>query len=300
MLKVCLWAALLIPFAPALSLNDIVWANITADTDGFGNVDGRGSITDKAEQLGLSMADVAQIRASVGYVICPASEGGNPIAMSAALVGTNMQIVTAAHAFIDYGGNVRTPLSECYFRNQAEPYVLVMLDVDTGYFNGAPVGVTRDYDFAEEWAVVALKEPITNVSPFRLGKGIGDGDHIIAIAAHQKSPPNLDPHQPVVQSCRKRDQRPNAAGGLNLYTDCDLSPLASGGPMLSRAVDGEFLMQGLIVSGGTDNVDGLPYSLLTGSFARAVPPIDGFGDAIREVGNSVLLLNGNKVRSVLD
>lgn len=272
-----LWTAL---FAYSAAL-----ANITLDTDGFGNVDGRGSITERASMLGLSEDEVSRIRASTGYVICPASKAGNPMAMSAVVVGSNMQIATASHAFIDFDGVNRDPLAECYFRTQEPEPTLVPLDfAQNRYINGAIAGEPRENFYPEEWAVVALQRPVIDAIPFLLGNGILDGTRIIAVSAHQKSSEREFPvGEPVVQACRKRAQR-----GNTLYVDCDVTQLASGGPILSLNEAGELVFQGLVVSGGNSTMDGTYFSLSSGSYNAAIAPQGEFRAAIEGIAANLL------------
>lgn len=260
-------------------------ANVTLDTDGFGNVDGRGSITERASILGLSEDEVARIRASTGYVICPASEAGNPLAISAVIVGSNMQIATAAHAFIDFDGVVRGPLVECWFQNQEPEPFKVLLDIAPNrYINGANPGVPREYHYPEEWAVVALLSPVTSATPFALGSGLSDDSTILVVSAHQKSSlRDFPPGEPVIQACRKRAQR-----GNRLFVDCDLTPLASGGPILSRSEAGELVFQGIVVSGGNSTMDYTYFSLSTGSYNAAIAPHTQFLDAIQSIAANVM------------
>ena len=111
----------------ALAAVSVAKAAVVADKDRFGNVDGRGALTAKAEQLGLSAAEVKRLRGATGYVICPGSAHGNGIVASAALVESAQVIVTVGHAFVDEKGVPRAPVEACVFRNQAVPPVEVPL-----------------------------------------------------------------------------------------------------------------------------------------------------------------------------
>lgn len=246
--------------------------------DAFGNCaadDGRMTLAEGKGPLGLADSEAEQIANSTGYIICPASKGGNPIGISAALVGSNMQIVTATHAFVDFDGKKREPLSECYFRNQGNPIQIIPVDM-SARANRFGTDGPREYDDPNEYAVVQLKEPVKGATAFKVDtQELGNGDSIIAISAHQESSTREFPSdQPVVQQCKNREKRTVSGAPTQYYTDCDLTPMASGGIILARNASGELSVKGIVVSGGNDSVNCLPFSLKTGSFNRAIA-IDG-------------------------
>lgn len=255
-------------------------ANIILDTDRFGNFDGRGSITELASILGLSEDEVSRIRASTGYVVCPGTENGNGAIMSAVVVGSGMQIATAAHAFIAMNGVNREPLAECYFRTQEPEPTSVPLDFSGNkYINGAVPGEPRTGDNAEEWAVVALQRPIPGATPFIIEIGLPERSEVIAVSAYQVSPTReFSSQEPVIQACRKRAQVRTI-----LFLDCDLSEFGSGGPILTKNRAGDLVFQGIMVTSGAEHLNYSPFSLSTGSYTVAIAPLDEFRAAIESI-----------------
>jgi hypothetical protein len=263
-------------------------ANIMSDVDAFGNEDGRGTLLERQTDLGLTSAESKQIRTSTGYVICPASKGGNPIVISGALVGSNMQVVTASHAFIDEKGKKREPLSDCYFRNQDNPAQIVQFDFDSGTEKLGVTGV-RGYEDPNDYAVVRLKSPVKDAIPFRAdGQVLTKDESIIAVAAHQKSPTREFPSDlPVVQQCYNRETRTPNGAPAQYYTDCDASPIASGGVLLNRDSSGALAVKGIVVAGGKDVLNGQPYNISTGSYTRAIAINGSFGSDLASVRDSI-------------
>ena len=268
-------------------------ANIvgTGEKDANGNCaadDGRMSLSEGKAPLGLGDLEAEQIANSTGYIICPASKGGNPLAISAALVGSNMQIVTATHAFIDYDGKKREPLSECYFRNQGNPVQMVKIDVSAAA-NRFGTGGARGYDDPNEYAVVRLKEPVAGAIPFKAESDeLSNGETIIAVSAHQKSNTReFSPHEPVVQVCKNREKRSVPSAPTQYYTDCDLTPMASGGIIVARNSSGELSMKGIVVSGGNDSMNCQPFSLTTGSYTRAIAVDGNFKQDVTSISSSL-------------
>ncbi len=265
----------------------IVQANVVSDTDQFGNTDGRGSLTEKASELGLSDAEVGRIRATSGYVICPGTTYKNPSIMSASMLGNRM-IVTALHAFFDDDpGRRRDPLSECYFRNQADPAEIVALDLEEGRYRFGK-DVSPDTGDALDYAVVGLKDQVAGAQPFSYDSDeVEEGTWVLELAAHQKSPTRTFPgDQPVIQQCRVRDIL--RGNGPSLYiADCDASPLGSGGPMLTRNSDGELVVRGILIATGKQTLNGQPYDLPSGSASYFISTTGSFAAAIEEVGASL-------------
>jgi hypothetical protein len=86
-------------------------------------VDPRGLLTIKGPELGLSAQETAQIRQTVGDVVCAGVQGtGFP-------VGQGGQILTNAHIFVDDNGRDRTNLEKCFWQNKEIPFQRVPLDV---------------------------------------------------------------------------------------------------------------------------------------------------------------------------
>ena len=254
-------------------------AAVVADKDRFGNVDGRGALDEKAEQLGLSTADVAHLRSAAGYVVCPGSTHGNGIVASAALVGSAQVVLTVGHAFVDELGRPRAPLSHCVFRVQSNPPVEVPLAGEDAVRSGLTSPPTphspRDY------AVAVLSRPVPGAVPLRLAAPLATDTRVVGIVAWQEiDGKSLDPNMPVVQDCAIRDSDP-AEGRLptNYLTDCDLGPVGSGGHILVRQ-GGEWATAGVFSTSGGDLSVGRSFSRRLGSYTRVIGVDGGVADAL--------------------
>lgn len=251
-------------------------AAVVEDKDRFGNVDGRGAIDTKADQLGLTAADVELLRGATGYVICPGSERDNGIVASAALVESNQLVVTVGHAFIDEKGGSRGPIGDCLFRNQSIPPTEVRLaggDHIWVGLDGAPV----PHD-PNDYAVALLSRPVTGAAPLKMNNpmsGLGLGDRVIGIVAWQEIEGQaLDPGTPVVQECVLRDfDASNGTQPTNYLTDCDLGPMGSGGHVVVRA-GGAWVTGGVFSTSGGERSVGRSFSRRLGSYTRVVA-VDG-------------------------
>lgn len=244
-------------------------AAVVEDKDRFGNVDGRGALTEKAVQLGLSAGDVERLRGATGYVVCPGTEHRNGIVASAALVESAQVIVTVGHAFVDEQGLPRGPIGECVFRNQAMPPVEVPLAGGDAIWVGLG-GAARPHD-PEDYAVAVLARPVAGAKPLRLrGDRAAIDERMIGIVAWQEMTPAMDAAAPVVQDCAVRDLDP-AAGNqpTNYLTDCDLGPVGSGGHLIARA-GREWVTSGIFSTSGGERSVGRGFSRRLGSYTRVI------------------------------
>jgi hypothetical protein len=260
---------------------------VVEDKDRFGNVDGRGALTDKAALLKLSAADVIQLRGATGYVICPGSLAGNGIVASAALVESAQVIVTVGHALVDEAGRARAPLGDCLFRNQATPPVEMRLAGPDAVWIGL-AGPAKAHD-PRDYAVALLARPVPGAEPLRLAsKTLPAGARVIGIVAWQEiAGKPLDPDMPVVQDCAVRELDP-AEGTLptNYLTDCDLGPVGSGGHIVSRT-GGQWVTHGVFSSSGGALSVGRSYSRRLGSYTRAIGVDAGVAEAIEKALHSL-------------
>src|SRR6204780_2719692 len=90
-------------------------------------IDPRGLLSAKGPELGLSAQEMAQLRQTVGDVVCPGTQG------TAFLVGQGRAILTNAHVFVDENGNNRATLDKCFWKNKEEPFQRIA--VETGETN---------------------------------------------------------------------------------------------------------------------------------------------------------------------
>ena len=70
--------------------------------------DPRGLLSVKGPELGLSAQEMAQLRQTVGDVVCPGTQG------TAFLIGQGRDILTNAHIFVDENGKDRANLDKCF------------------------------------------------------------------------------------------------------------------------------------------------------------------------------------------
>ncbi|HQZ13786.1 MAG TPA: hypothetical protein PK286_12965 [Devosia sp.] len=244
-------------------------AAVVADKDRFGNVDGRGALTEKAGQLGLSDGDVERLRGATGFVVCPGTEHTNGIVASAALVESAQVIVTVGHAFVDEQGRPRAPIETCVFRNEAEPAVEIPLAGAGAVWNGLD-GAAKPHDPAD-YAVAVLSRPVPGAKPLRIrGDRAVVDERMIGIVAWQEMEPAAAEGVPVVQDCAVRDL--DAAAGnqpTNYLTDCDLSRGGSGGHLIARA-GREWVTSGVFSTSGGKLSVGRSFSRRLGSFTRVI------------------------------
>jgi hypothetical protein len=79
-------------------------------------IDPRGLLSVKGPELGLSAQEMAQLRQTVGDVVCPGTQG------TAFLIGQGHDIPTNAHIFVDENGKDRANLDKCFWQNKDEPF----------------------------------------------------------------------------------------------------------------------------------------------------------------------------------
>lgn len=258
-------------------------AAVVQDKDRFGDVDGRGSIDRKADQLGLSADDVKHLRAATGYVICPGKTHRNGIVASAALVESNQLIVTVGHAFVDEKGLPREPVEDCVFRNQAVPPTEISLAGGDALWVGLE-GAATPHD-PNDYAVALLSRPVAGATPLRVNNpvgGMGLDDHVIGIVAWQEiEGKKLDAGTPVVQDCVLRDfDASNGTQPTNYLTDCDLGPVGSGGHIVVKVGD-RWVTGGVFSTSGGERSVGRSFSRKLGSYTRVVAVDGGLGIVIK-------------------
>jgi hypothetical protein len=243
--------------------------------------DGRGPLLELAQSLGLSAAEVAQIRTVSGHVVCA---DGEPVTASGALYLTNDQVLTAAHVFFDADGSRK---SQCFFRQQAarSEWLLLVPDSANARFGASPPRPGSNND----WAIVRLAEPIAGAEPFGLDTIRPEaGDPLIVLSAQPSGFEHLDPSVPVAQQCSVR-RAPISTEATSFYrTDCDASSGSSGGMHLFRR-NGELVFRGITISTGPSRdpaLNGAQYDEQGGSVTTAL----GTDAAILQAGRD---LSGN-------
>jgi hypothetical protein len=203
-----------------------------------------------------------------------------------------MQIVTAVHAFIDQSGKKREPLKDCYFMNQDRDAQPLPFDFESGNFKFGTEAKRKTGD-PNDYAVVQLKTPVVGAKPFRADSNELQKDQwVIGIAAGQESPTRVFPKdEPVVQQCRVRGLQHPENAPTQYITDCDLSPLGSGGVIFSRDNSGELLVKGIFTTTGKQGLNGQPFNPANGSYTRVVAVTNEFAHDIDAVNNSITYQN---------
>jgi hypothetical protein len=224
--------------------------NLVGSKNGNGEwVDPRGLLTVKGPELGLSVHEIAQLRRTVGDVVCPGVQG------TAFLVGQGREVLTNAHIFVDEDGRDRANLDKCFWQNKDQPFQRVPLEVGAKTLKLFTRSTARE--FYLDLAVARLERPIPDAHPlqFDTRDSVGLGEPLIMVSAGQLRMPSLpkqaiefirgDPHknafefdynrEPIVQSCtvmavgRPADTVSNDA----IYSDCSATRGASGSPYSS-------------------------------------------------------------------
>ena len=148
-------------------------------------IDPRGLLTVKGPELGLSGREIAQLRQTVGDVVCPGVQG------TAFLIGQGRQILTNAHIFVDENGRDRANLDKCFWQNKDEPFQRVPLEIGentTKLFTRSTVK-----EFYLDLAVARLERTIPEAHPlqFDTRASVGVGEQLIMVSAGQLRMPSL-------------------------------------------------------------------------------------------------------------
>jgi V8-like Glu-specific endopeptidase len=241
-------------------------------------IDPRGLLSVKGQELGLSTPEMAQLRQTVGDVVCPGTQG------TAFLVGQGRAILTNAHIFVDENGNNRANLDKCFWQNKDEPFQRIA--VETGETNLKLFTRSTAKEFYLDLAVARLAHAIPGARPlpFDTGGSVEVGEQLIMVSAGQLRMPSLpkpvtefirgdDPAQaafefdynrePILQGCtvmavgRPTDTVANDA----IYSDCSATRGTSGSPILVHSPRGELAIKGVHVGGGQDAADYTDFTL---------------------------------------
>jgi V8-like Glu-specific endopeptidase len=240
-------------------------------------IDPRGLLSVKGPGLGLSAQEIAQLRQTVGDVVCPGTQG------TAFLVGQGRDILTNAHVFVDENGNDRANLDKCFWQNKDEPFQRI--PVETGEHSVRLFTRSTAKEFYLDLAVARLARAVPGARPlpFDTAASIPVGERLIMVSAGQLRMPSLpkqatefirgDPAQPafefdynrepIVQSCTvKAVGRPaDAVANDAIYSDCSATRGTSGSPILVRSHTGELAIKGVHVGGGQDAADYTDFTL---------------------------------------
>ena len=239
--------------------------------------DPRGLLTIKGPELGLSGREIAQLRQTVGDVVCPGIQG------TAFLVGQGRQILTNAHIFVDENGRDRANLDKCFWQNKTEPFQRIALKIGENTLKLFTRSTVKE--FYLDLALARLERAIPDAHPiqFDTRASVRVGEQLIMVSAGQLRMPSLpkqvtefirgDPaksafefdynREPILQSCTVMAVgRPTDAISNNaIYSDCSATRGTSGSPVLVRSQNGELTIKGVHVGGGQDAADYTDFTL---------------------------------------
>lgn len=264
--------------ASEVDISSLVWrVNLVGSKSNNGEwIDPRGTLAVKGPQLGLSRQEMAQIRQTIGDVVCPGVQG------TAFLIGRGVEIVTNAHIFVDENGRDRANLQQCFWQNKEVPFRRVPLDVGAKTLKLFTRSTIEEFNL--DLAIVRLDGGMPEAHPFRFGTAasVRLGDQLIMVSAGQLRMPSLSKpiteiirvapdiafefdynREPILQDCTVRavgkttDPRPDDS----IYSDCSGTKGASGSPVLVRSQDGELAIKGVHVGGGQDSADYTDFTL---------------------------------------
>jgi V8-like Glu-specific endopeptidase len=240
-------------------------------------IDPRGLLSVKGPELGLSAQEIAQLRQTVGDVVCPGTQG------TAFLVGQGRDILTNAHVFVDENGKDRANLDKCFWQNKDEPFRRISIETDEHNIKLFTRSTAKEFYLDLAIARLGQSIPGAHPLPFEARASVEIGEQLIMVSAGQLRMPSLpkqitefiqgDPEQdafefnynrePILQSCtvmavgRSADMVANDA----IYNDCSATRGASGSPILVRSQTGELAIKGVHVGGGQDAADYTDFTL---------------------------------------
>jgi V8-like Glu-specific endopeptidase len=240
-------------------------------------IDPRGLLSVKGPELGLSEQEMAQLRHTVGDVVCPGTQA------TAFLIGQGHDILTNAHVFVDENGNDRANLDKCFWQNKDEPFQRIA--VETGEHDIKLFTRSTAKEFYLDLAVVRLAQAIPGVHPlpFDTRDSVEIGEPLIMVSAGQLRMPSLpkpvtefirgDPKQavfefdynrePILQGCTVMavGSPSDTVANDAIYSDCSATRGSSGSPILTRSPTGELAIKGVHVGGGQDAADYTDFTL---------------------------------------
>lgn len=251
-------------------------------------IDRRYALQVSGPRLRLSVATMKRIRKTSGYVVCPGDpQKNNQSVGSGGMVGDDGSIIaTSVHTFVDEAGNLREPLSECFFQNQDTPYLRVKLSFKEGDFKFLTQNWKNDPDM--DIAIVSLAETIPGAKPFPISNRIshtqkGPKNVLMISAKQEKLSRAIDPKDPILQDCAGHDFEFPPGTPPQIYTDCSIAAGGSGSFVYDPTEPNNLRIIGLVDSGGVDHLDGVPYDRARGSYARTLVFNETVVSAIKEI-----------------
>jgi len=248
----------------------------------IGPNDDRGPIPVQGPKVGLTPAEINQIRNALGYLVCPSNDTSAKLGTdgkrkpvyftsTAFLIGKST-VVTVAHQFIGPNGAKRTEngsFDSCYFHTQGDVEKVYKIKPDTMVLGSQdPVG-----DEKNDWAIVNLQTPVESGQPLTIldSPELRSDQQIWPVVAfrakhYQKKDAPDSTREPLVQTCIVRRRFTGVPGvrPSRFFSDCDNTAGGSGGPIMSR-VGGRLVVMGILVGMGKAK-DGSNYSDLWRTF----------------------------------
>ena len=222
----------------------------------------------------MSAEDLKDKVSATGKIICDRFVG------SANLVGNNHVIVTASHLFYKGGTcQKRAEAKDCVFMtrsgSQDGPALPIGKLVEAGYKcpSSTPPGI------GDDWAVMILKSPAGNASPYKLPEGadsyLTNGRSVVAVGAlsdeykTSNSGAFNQSHPKHMADCHIRQVFPAASSDPRYFkSDCDAGNGSSGGGILSRNLEQPMLLG--IISNNSKPTVKVGASKKTGGVFKAV------------------------------
>jgi V8-like Glu-specific endopeptidase len=239
--------------------------------------DPRGLLTVKGPELGLSAQEIAQLRQTVGDVVCPGTQG------TAFLIGQGREILTNAHVFVDENGEDRANLDKCFWQNKEEPFQRIAVETSERRMKLFTRSTAKE--FYLDLAIARLAQTVAGARPVSIGTGasVEIGERLLMVSAAQLRMPSL-PNQvtelirgdsdqapfrfnynrePILQGCTVMavGQPSDTVANDTIYSDCSATKGASGSPILVRSQSGELVIKGVHVGGGQDAADYTNFTL---------------------------------------
>jgi len=140
-------------------------------------VDPRGLLTIKGPELGLSPQEIAQLRHTVGDVVCPGTQG------TAFLVGQGRAILTNAHMFVDENGKDRANLDKCFWQNKDEPFQRILIETDEHNMKLFTRSTAKE--FYLDLGIARLRQAIPAAHPFAFATraSVEIGEQLVMVSA---------------------------------------------------------------------------------------------------------------------
>jgi Trypsin len=214
----------------------------------YGDHDHRQTEEGYARSHAMSVEDLKNKISATGKIICDRFVG------SANLVGNNRVIVTASHLLYQGGTcQKRAEAKDCIFMtrsgNQDGPAISIEKLVEAGY--KCPSATTPG--IGDDWAVMILKSPVGNASPYKLPGGadssLVSGRSVVSVGAlsdEYKTSNSIifnKSHPKHMADCHIRQVHPLEPSIPQYFkSDCDAGNGSSGGGILSGNLEQPMLL----------------------------------------------------------